>query len=108
VIAAILGWWRKRPQHVLLPRRMAALDLDADTVERVEPAVFRDVRNTCATCEAPEQCEWDLMHNPGNPAWQDYCPNAAMFSTLGALGLFGPATRPWPPGLDKPPRRPPF
>jgi hypothetical protein len=108
VIAEIFGWCRKHPRHLLLPRRMAALELDADRVERIEPAVFHDLHNACATCDAAEQCEWDLMHNPGNPGWQDYCRNSAMLSMLSTLGLFGPSSRPWPAGLDRPPRRPPF
>jgi hypothetical protein len=108
VIAAILAWRRKRPQHALLPRRMAALDVDADKVRRIEPTVFRDLQSLCAACAASEQCEGDLMHNPGNPGWQDYCPNAATLSALGGLGLFGPPARPWPAGLERPPRRLPF
>jgi len=108
VISAILGWFRKRSQHALLPRRMAALDVDADTVDRIEPTVLHDLKSICATCDAPEQCAWDLMHNPGNPAWQEYCPNSATLSVLAGLGRFGPAQQRWPAGLEKPPRRPPF
>jgi hypothetical protein len=108
MIARILGWRRKRPECVLLPRRMAALEVDAGAVERIEPAAFRDLQSICANCDAAGQCGWDLVHNPGNPAWQDYCPNAAILSALSALGMFGPATRPWPAGLERPPRRPPF
>jgi hypothetical protein len=48
------------------------------------------------------------MHNPGNPGWQDYGPNAATLSALGGLGLFGPPVRPWPAGLERPPPRLPF
>jgi Family of unknown function (DUF6455) len=108
MIAEILNWRRPRPQHTLLPRRMAALEVDADKVHRAEPTVFHDLQMLCAACEASEQCEGDLMHNPGNPGWQDYCPNAAMLSALGAIGLFGPPARPWPAELERPPRRPPF
>ena len=66
----------------LLPRRMAALDLDFDRIARVEPSAVRELVERCTTCASPEQCEWDLRQNPGNPAWQAYCPNAARLMAL--------------------------
>ena len=66
----------------LLPRRMAALELDPNTVARVQSVAFGDLLRYCATCESYELCEWDLRQDPGDPAWQEYCPNAAR---LGAL-----------------------
>jgi hypothetical protein len=66
----------------LLPRRMAALRLDPDTVAHDEPAAFRDLLRLCAACESPELCEWHLRQDPGDPAWQNYCPNAARFRAL--------------------------
>jgi hypothetical protein len=91
--AAVLQWRRKEAkcasgpdtvakQADLLPRRIAALGVDADTVAWVEPVTFRDFRRLCAACECQELCEWDLRHDPADPAWQDYCPNSP---TLGAL-----------------------
>jgi hypothetical protein len=78
----------------LLPRRMAALDLDPDTIARAEPIAFGEVLRCCATCESYERCEWDLRQDPGDPAWRDYCPNVARLG-----GLVGP-------DCDDPPRRP--
>jgi hypothetical protein len=66
----------------LLPRRMAALDLDPNTLARTESVAFGEVLRYCATCESAERCEWDLRQDPGDPAWQDYCPNAARLSAL--------------------------
>ncbi len=66
----------------LLPRRMAALDLDPNAVARIEPAAVRELMRFCAACESDEQCEWDLRQDPDDPAWQDYCPNAARLSAL--------------------------
>ena len=63
----------------LLPRRMAALGLDR---EELAPSTAREVVERCTTCESPEQCEWDLVQNPTNPAWQAYCPNAATLMAL--------------------------
>jgi hypothetical protein len=64
---------------LLLPRRMAALDLDRDTLA---PSTVRELVERCTTCESPEQCEWDLRQDPTNPAWQAYCPNAARLIAL--------------------------
>ena len=66
----------------LLPRRMAALELDFDRLARVEPSTVRELVERCTTCATPEQCEWDLRQNPTNPAWQAYCPNAARLMAL--------------------------
>jgi hypothetical protein len=66
----------------LLPRRMAFVGLDPHTVARVEPSAFGDLLRRCATCESYERCEWDLMEDPKDSVWQEYCPNAAMLSAL--------------------------
>jgi len=66
----------------LLPRRMAALDLDPNTVAEVEPVAFRDLLRFCAACESYGRCEWDLRQDPGDLAWQEYCPNAAKLRAL--------------------------
>jgi hypothetical protein len=72
----------------LLPRRMAAPDLDPNTVARIDPAAWRELVKLCAACESDELCEWDLRQDPDDPVWQDYCPNAARLS-----GLARPANR---------------
>jgi hypothetical protein len=43
----------------LLPRRMAALGLEADTVARFDPDTFGSLRRVCATCKYQERCRWD-------------------------------------------------
>jgi hypothetical protein len=68
----------------LLPRRMAALNLEPNTFARAEPAAFRELVRFCAACESDELCEWDLRQNPDDPAWQDYCPNAERLRALAA------------------------
>ena len=72
----------------LLPRRMAALELDGDKLASVKPATVRELVERCTTCESPEQCEWDLRQDPANPAWQVYCPNAATLMALARLPSF--------------------
>jgi 4-carboxymuconolactone decarboxylase len=95
-LAAILRWRRKGwecasaptphtlvEQADLLPRRMAALGLDANTVARVEPITFRDLQTLCATCGWYQLCQWDLgRDDPIEAASRKYCPNSAMFAAL--------------------------
>lgn len=68
----------------LLPRRMAALDLDAATVARREPAVMRDMQRLCSLCETKGRCEHDLDVAARSPNWQKYCPNAGVLTDLAA------------------------
>ena len=79
---------RNWPKDILLPRRMAALDIDVGMVESIEPALLCDLREFCAVCKSPEQCDRDLRENPVNPAWLDYCPNSALLGILAATHLF--------------------
>lgn len=68
----------------LLRRRMAALDLDPREVGRVEPAALHDLQRVCSLCEHHRRCAHDLAHDPGNPAWKHYCPNAETLAALNA------------------------
>jgi Family of unknown function (DUF6455) len=72
----------------LLPRRLAALDLDRDKLARGNPLTVRELVERCTTCESPEQCAWDLREDPANPAWQAYCPNAATLMGLASRPSF--------------------
>ena len=73
----------------LLPRRMAALDIDRDKLARLEPSTVRELVERCGACDSPEKCEWDLRQVPADPAWRDYCPNAATLMALARLPQFG-------------------
>jgi hypothetical protein len=72
----------------LLPRRMAALDLDRDRVARAEAPVVRELVERCTACDSPEQCEQALRQDPADRAWQTYCPNASALMTLTMLPQF--------------------
>jgi hypothetical protein len=98
LIAVILQWRPKRgecsfvpghhtpvEQSDLLPRRMTALGLDANTVAWFDPATFRDLERLCARCEYHELCRWHLKQDHANPIWQKYCPNWATLDALGVL-----------------------
>ncbi len=69
----------------LLPRRMAALDLDRNEVARTEPRTLQDLQRVCTLCESRRRCARDLARDSADPAWQDYCPNAATLMALNAL-----------------------
>ena len=79
---------RRWPKDSVLPRRMAALDIDVGMVESIEPALFCDLREFCAACKFPEQCDLDLRDDPRGHAWLGYCPNSALLGILAATHLF--------------------
>ena len=66
----------------LVQRRMAALGIDAAQVDATEPAVMRDLQRVCSLCDNKRVCEHDLVRNPANAAWRDYCPNTGTLDAL--------------------------
>jgi len=60
----------------LLPRRMAALGIDAREVARMLPEVLRDLQRVCASCEKYGRCVRDLDRGTLGAGWLGYCPNA--------------------------------
>jgi hypothetical protein len=69
----------------LLLQRMAALDLDRNEVSQTEPRTFQDLQRVCTMCQSRRRCARDLARNAADPAWEDYCPNAATLMALNAL-----------------------
>ena len=69
----------------LLQRRMTALDLDKNEVCEIAPQTLREMQRTCALCTNKRLCARDLTRNASNPAWENYCPNAATLNALNAL-----------------------
>src|SRR6516164_9279166 len=69
----------------ILLRRMTALDLDRNEVSRTEPRAFQDLQRVCTMCNHHRRCRRDLASDSGDPAWEDYCPNAATLMALNAL-----------------------
>jgi hypothetical protein len=72
----------------LLHQRLAALELDQREVARQEPQTLHDLQRVCSLCQFHRRCARDLAHNAADPAWKDYCPNAATLIALNA--------EPWP------------
>jgi hypothetical protein len=71
----------------LLLDRMAALDLDSKEVAAAELATFRDLQRVCTMCGSHGRCARELARDPGDAAWEEYCPNSATLKSLD--------TQPW-------------
>ncbi|HML06903.1 MAG TPA: DUF6455 family protein [Xanthobacteraceae bacterium] len=69
----------------LLLQRMAALDLDRNEISRTELLTFRDLQRICTMCQSHGRCARDLARDAADPAWKDYCPNAATLVALTEL-----------------------
>jgi hypothetical protein len=67
----------------LLRDRLAALHLDPERIARESPVLMRELRRVCTMCDSKGRCTNDLMHDPNDPAWRDYCPNAETLEILG-------------------------
>jgi hypothetical protein len=72
----------------LLFRRMVALQVDRDELASDDPLLFRELQALCTLCRSKERCVLDLAQECAelaNPAWREYCPNAATLNALGAV-----------------------
>jgi hypothetical protein len=72
----------------LLRRRMAALHLDPDDVDRPTARLMGIETGLCGRCESRDKCMRDLADEFGDPGWGDwrnYCPNATTLSILSTL-----------------------
>ncbi len=66
----------------LVLERMAALQLDPSAIAKNVPATARDMQRLCCDCDRKKRCRQDLSHNPDDPAWRRYCPNAGTLDAL--------------------------
>jgi hypothetical protein len=81
----LYGLAEHRPEDAqLLPRRMAALDLDPSQVARSAPVALRDLQRLCTMCQSKGRCARDLASDPASGEWRDYCPNVTTFDALQA------------------------
>ena len=72
----------------LLRRRMKALHLDPNDVDRPAAQIAGIRTGLCAHCAARGQCMADLddeFADPGWGDWRNYCPNATTLSILSTL-----------------------
>jgi hypothetical protein len=66
---------------------MALLQVDRDELASNDPLLFRELQALCTLCSSKERCVLDLAQEGeelANPAWREYCPNAATLNALGA------------------------
>jgi hypothetical protein len=68
----------------LLSRRMKEIKLDVDATAPIEAQVLRDLQRVCTLCASKRTCQHDLVRNPSDPAWREYCPNATTLTVLAA------------------------
>lgn len=69
----------------LLPRRMAALDIDRNEVARIVPLTMQDLQRVCTLCNKHRRCARELARNATDPTWKDYCPNVGTLLALDAM-----------------------
>lgn len=72
----------------LLKRRMSALHLDPDELNRGQARIIGLKTGLCGHCEARGKCLRDLddeFADPGWGDWRNYCPNATALSILSTL-----------------------
>ena len=72
-LRTLAGRWPESAD--LLPRRLSALHLEAQTLFKEQPLLANDLQKHCSLCLTKGQCKHDLDKRPDDPAWQSYCPN---------------------------------
>jgi hypothetical protein len=65
-----------------LPRLLEVLGIDEAALVRTEPAVLRDMKRVCVSCERKVQCRNDLEIGVSARDYEDYCLNAPTMNAL--------------------------
>lgn len=65
-----------------LPKMLAALGLDAETLAHKQPMVFHDMERVCARCMHKRQCDRDLETDAAAAHYEEYCANAQTIDAL--------------------------
>jgi hypothetical protein len=65
-----------------LPKMMAALNLNADDIRRVEPLVMRDMERVCGLCSHKNRCDSELVAGTAAERHNEFCNNALTLDTL--------------------------
>ena len=65
-----------------LPRLLAALNISAQDLLRIEPLVAQDMERVCTLCESKRQCDRDLASGASAEHYQEYCLNAPTIAQL--------------------------
>lgn len=68
--------------QLLLEKRLAGLQLDAEDIRKLSPLLLADLQKTCARCTDKGRCASDFRASPNPAGWETYCPNAGTLRTL--------------------------
>jgi len=71
----------------LLDRRLAALGIDSGQLAQAGLAELRDMQRLCTTCQSKGRCAHDLVDDPDDPVWRQYCPNEEALIELAQAGI---------------------
>ena len=66
-----------------LPKMLAALGVDQDSLARSEPLVLRDMERVCTLCRHKRQCDRELAAGTAAEHYETYCLNASTIDGLG-------------------------
>jgi len=64
----------------LMTRMIAAFGLNAEELERTDPAVIRDMSILCSRCETKGRCVHELDAGTAAEHAGEFCPNANTFA----------------------------
>ncbi|MEQ1650535.1 MAG: hypothetical protein ABL898_18305 [Hyphomicrobiaceae bacterium] len=67
---------QKEGSSELLHKRMDALGVSTNDVERFAGGMTVELEKSCAGCADKGECRHDLEADPSDPNWNSYCPNA--------------------------------
>jgi uncharacterized protein YjiS (DUF1127 family) len=66
----------------LMPARLQALGLDAESVRHCDPATYRDLQRVCSRCDSAKRCAHDQARGDFETGMRDYCLNAPTIDAL--------------------------
>lgn len=55
---------------------LAALGIDARSLELKDPAVMRELQRLCFTCHHKQECAYHLAQGTAVEHYEDFCPNS--------------------------------
>jgi len=75
---------------------MNMLQIDRRDLAADDPLLFRELQGRCSLCRHKQECAADLAHPFDDAQWQrwrEYCPNAVVLTTIGAIQNCGYAAQ---------------
>ncbi len=75
---------------------MDVLQVDRRDIAAEDPLLFRELQGRCSLCRHKRECVQDLAHPFDHDQWerwQEFCPNSAVLTTIGAIQNCGYAAQ---------------